>query len=115
MGAAQFDWTCSNLRQSNARWKVLGNQVMMAPLKAFGQVLNQDQWDGYPAERQKLWDTIMNHNITNDIVCSECQNASISFDGRLIAYQSRTNGTNFSDVFVKETFSRSVQCAASQP
>ena len=68
MGVPQFNWFCHNLQTSTAQWQIIGNQVMMAPLKALGQVLNPDQWDGYPAERQRLYDTLVQHNIKNFVV-----------------------------------------------
>jgi alkaline phosphatase D len=41
---------------------------MMAPLRALGLVLNTDQWDGYPAERNKIYSTILDNNIQNLVV-----------------------------------------------
>lgn len=40
---------------------------MMAPLKVFGVAVNGDQWDGYPAERDRVFNHILNNNI-NDVV-----------------------------------------------
>lgn len=100
MGTAQFDWTCQNLRQSTARWKVLGNQVMMAPLKAFGQVLNQDQWDGYPAERKKLWDTIMQYNVSNFVVLTGDIHTSWGHDLPLSNYNATTGANSVGVEFV---------------
>ncbi|MEY4927377.1 MAG: hypothetical protein RI894_1813 [Bacteroidota bacterium] len=100
MGIDQFSWTCNKLRQSTARWKVLGNQVMMAPLKAFGQVLNQDQWDGYPAERQKLWDTIITHNITNFVVLTGDIHTSWGHDLPLSGYVAATGANSVGVEFV---------------
>lgn len=80
MGNEQLTWFKGELSGSTARWKVIGNQVMIAPLHANlgtgDQVLNGDQWDGYPAERKRVLDHIMQNNIrdvvflTGDIHCS---------------------------------------------
>ena len=51
------------LRQSAARWKLLGQGVMFAQLKAVGApnaaggglFLNPDQWDGYQPSRDRLY------------------------------------------------------------
>jgi len=40
---------------------------MIAPLDAVGTALNGDQWDGYPAERKRVFDYIMQQNI-HDVV-----------------------------------------------
>jgi alkaline phosphatase D len=80
LGNDQLTWFKSQLSTSAAKWKVIGNQVMVAPLVANlgtgNQVLNGDQWDGYPAERKRVLDFIMQNQlknivfITGDIHCS---------------------------------------------
>ncbi len=67
MGAFQLQWFKNQLTGSTAKWKIIGNQVMIAPLTAFGLVLNGDQWDGYPVERKKIFDHIMQNNV-QDVV-----------------------------------------------
>lgn len=68
LGQDQLAWLIDGLENSTTRWNVLANQVMMAPLKALGQVVNTDQWDGYPVEREKIWNTIINQNVPNFVV-----------------------------------------------
>jgi alkaline phosphatase D len=68
LGYDQRQWLYSNLTSSSAKWKLLGQQVMVAPLTAFGIVVNDDQWDGYPAERDSLYDVITSNNIDNTVV-----------------------------------------------
>lgn len=68
LGPVQFSWLTNGLSNSTAQWKILGQQVMIAPLKAFGIPLNTDQWDGYPVERQNLLNYLVNNNIQNTVV-----------------------------------------------
>ncbi len=68
IGPQQFEWLTSGIRRDSARWIALGQQVMMAPLQAFGQVLNTDQWDGYPAQRRRLYDSLLLYSKNNLIV-----------------------------------------------
>jgi alkaline phosphatase D len=68
LGTEQFAWLSNELQNSTAQWKILGQQVMMAPLQVFGSVLNNDQWDGYNYERQQLYSLIQNNAINNVIV-----------------------------------------------
>ncbi|MCW5899362.1 MAG: alkaline phosphatase D family protein [Flavobacteriales bacterium] len=68
LGADQFEWLAGGMSGNMARWQVLGQQVMVAPLLAFGVPVNQDQWDGYPAERQRVYDHVMQNNIRNMVV-----------------------------------------------
>lgn len=65
LGAEQLEWFKSNLSQSDAQWKIIGNQVMVSPLRIFGNPLNEDQWDGYPAEREKILKHIEDNSIDN--------------------------------------------------
>ncbi len=68
LGTDQFNWLMQQLNDNTTQWKVLAQQVMIAPLRPFGLLLNEDQWDGYAAERQKIYDTIIANNIDNVVV-----------------------------------------------
>ena len=73
IGNEQMEWLKTELKNSTAKWKVLGQQVMMGNLKLFwqngnGVILNNDQWDGYEVDRKKLYDIILDNNIKNVIV-----------------------------------------------
>jgi len=61
LGPKQEAWLRKALRKSGARWKLLGQQVVMAQLRIplGGQTLvNRDAWDGYPAARRRLFSLI---------------------------------------------------------
>lgn len=75
LGPVQFSWLENNLKNSGCTWQLIGQQVMMAPLVippgAFGPepyIVNGDQWDGYPFERQRLYDFIRNDSIRNVVI-----------------------------------------------
>lgn len=70
LGDEELDWLKNELKNSTAKWKIIGQQVMMSNLTPFGIVLNNDQWDGYQADRKRLYDIILNNNIQNVIVLS---------------------------------------------
>jgi phosphodiesterase/alkaline phosphatase D-like protein len=40
--------------RSDARWKIVGNQLMIMPLTIGGLPITYDSWDGYGAERSEL-------------------------------------------------------------
>ncbi|MDW8235935.1 MAG: alkaline phosphatase D family protein [Bacteroidia bacterium] len=69
LGTAQREWLLQGLKTSPATWKLIGQQVMIAPLRftPFGTtlILNPDQWDGYAYERRRIMDTILSNNIQN--------------------------------------------------
>ncbi len=82
LGAQQQQWLLEQLQQSKATWKILANQVMMMQVEAqaLGFPTNLDAWDGYPAEREKLYSVIKSKGIKNlvvltgDIHCSWASN-----------------------------------------
>lgn len=80
LGTDQYGWLTSELKNSTAQWKVLGNQVVFAPITVFGIPINNDAWDGYPAERQNLLDSITQNNIENFTVITGDIHTSWAFD-----------------------------------
>lgn len=89
-GPDQHAWLVEELRSSNARWKLIGNPVMMAPMlmphRPAAQQLalqsstdpmswgpakpNTDTWDGYPAERRRLLGLIEAEEIEDVVFLS---------------------------------------------
>ena len=63
LGGDEEQWLFKLLRQSTAKWKLIGQGVMMAQLKLLGvanglqlsEYINNDQWDGYDPARQRLF------------------------------------------------------------
>ncbi len=68
LGADQRQWLFDQLSNAQAKCKVMGNQVMVAPLTIFNTPVNADQWDGYAADRSRLYDHVLNNNISNFVV-----------------------------------------------
>jgi len=76
LGADQEAWLLDQLRGSRARWRVLGQQVMLGQLKAQGLpnsegggvFLNGDQWDGYQAARARLLAALRDEALDNVVV-----------------------------------------------
>lgn len=55
LGADQEQWLKDTLAASTAKWRVIGQQVMMGQLTQF---LNTDAWDGYPKARARFLDVM---------------------------------------------------------
>lgn len=68
LGPEQMNWLKTQLLQSTAKWKIIGQQVMFGQLTPFGLTVNNDQWDGYVADRNEILDFIKSNNIDNVIV-----------------------------------------------
>jgi len=96
----QFNWLISGMKQSSAQWQVLGQQVMMAPLRVLGAPLNTDQWDGYPVQRQQLYDSVLINNIANMVVLSGDIHTSWANDLPLNGYNSSTGANSVGVEFV---------------
>jgi alkaline phosphatase D len=73
-GAEQERWLIEGLTGSSARWKAIGQQVMMAQLQirlpGAEPSYNNDQWDGYPLARQRLLEAIRDGGVENVVVLS---------------------------------------------
>lgn len=78
LGKEQEEWLEEKLSSSNARWKFLGQQVMIATMSAAVPTengepppvlpFNLDAWDGYPAARRRLLEMIHREKVNNLIV-----------------------------------------------
>jgi alkaline phosphatase D len=77
LGAAQESWLAAGLTRSTARWDFLAQQVMLtSTTRDFdGQgamvppdTVNSDCWDGYPAARDRLLNSVRAANLRNFVV-----------------------------------------------
>ncbi len=100
LGQTQYDWLTSGLGNSTAKWQVLGQQVMMGPLVVFGNPLNGDQWDGYPAERDKLHNYAIDNNIPNLVVLTGDIHTSWAMDLPMDNYDSGSGANSAGVEFV---------------
>ena len=96
----QFAWLTDGIRADSARWVVLGQQVMMAPLLAFGVILNTDQWDGYPAQRKRLYDFLVDEDVDNAVVLTGDIHTSWANDLPLAGYVPATGDSSVAVEFV---------------
>ena len=80
LGDAQEAWLVNRLRTTPAQWKLLGQGVMFAQLKAPGSnqatdpglyFINSDQWDGYEPARNRIYASLQGdatHAQVNNVV-----------------------------------------------
>ncbi|WP_433334575.1 alkaline phosphatase D family protein [Spirillospora sp. CA-294931] len=85
-GDAQMEWLKDELTASRARWRLVGNSVMISPvalgavaadllgplakllgIPSGGLAVNGDQWDGYTADRKELLTHLHDNKITNTV------------------------------------------------
>ena len=69
LGDAQLGWLIDGLRASQAQWKLIGQQMQVAPIQFDGRP-NNDGWDGYDSERRTLLGAIESSGIQNVVFLS---------------------------------------------
>jgi alkaline phosphatase D len=66
LGAKQKAWFKQALAGSPQTWKLWANEVMLMGLQTAPQMgVNNDQWDGYAAERRELLEFVLAQNVKN--------------------------------------------------
>lgn len=94
MSTTQFNWLVDNLKNSAARWKMIGNQVIFSDINVGFVASNprditairpfengfNDFWKGYPIQRNALIDSLKVLKINNTVFVSGDSHASWSFD-----------------------------------
>jgi alkaline phosphatase D len=99
LGADQRNWLFNDLNTSTSRWNILGQQVMVSPLTVFGSVLNIDQWDGYPADRSRLFSNFDQNKAKNIVVLTGDIHSAWANDLPLAGYgvlnRSKSAGVEF--------------------
>ena len=84
MGAAQEAWMFDQLRASQragTSWTLLGQQTMFSSITLPGtRPTNTDQWDGYPAQRDRVLDFVERERIRNLVILAGDAHSSWGFD-----------------------------------
>jgi alkaline phosphatase D len=103
LGQSQMAWFKQEITKP-ATWKIIGNQVMVSPMDISfmnlgnseisyyaGKIRNLDQWDGYPAEKRRVFDFIKSNYMNNIVFLTGDDHASFAYevieDNQLEDYQ----------------------------
>lgn len=70
LGEAQLRWLGTVLEGSDARWNLIGQQVLFSPVLTEVGLANPDQWDGYMDDRQAVLDLLARPEVRSPIVLS---------------------------------------------
>lgn len=101
IGPDQLAWLSSGMDTTTSLWKIMGQQVFFAPLEIpLVGPLNGDAWDGYIAERQRIYDTIMTKNIENVVVLTGDIHTAWANDLPLDNYDPQTGANSAGVEFV---------------
>ena len=83
LGLEQENWLYLNMKEGKrreAKWQILGQQVILAPFKGASATNSGDIWNGYASARDRLLDFIEDNNIENTVVLTGDYHASFAFD-----------------------------------
>lgn len=72
ISAKQEAWLKEQISSSTAKWRVIGNQVIVSLLQVTNtngskSIVNTDLWHGYPAGRERLMTFFRENNISNTV------------------------------------------------
>ena len=84
LGSKQLNWICNELKTSDAKWKILANQLAFTPFFIKGPLQLKSRfpssWDFYPWDRKHILDTVAKNNIKNFVVLSADAHVAMAFD-----------------------------------
>lgn len=73
LGSEQEQWLFGELAaaaEAHTAWQLIGQQVMFAPLWNHGRPYSTDQWDGYPAARQRVMEALERNGRDRTLILS---------------------------------------------
>ncbi|MBI5277055.1 MAG: alkaline phosphatase D family protein [Burkholderiales bacterium] len=71
LGAAQEQWLAARLAAASGGWNVIGQSTLFGlrdQRPGPGQLLWNDRWDGYPAARARLVQSLQKHEVRNFVM-----------------------------------------------
>jgi alkaline phosphatase D len=93
MGNQQFEWATQILKNSDTRWHLMGSQKMVGGwytrgidpgllnlVPNDGDVFDNGSWDGFDETRNRLYDTLIVHNIDNCLMLSGDAHITMAMD-----------------------------------
>ena len=82
LGKPQLDWFKTQLSQSDAIWKLIGNQVIFSDVSfaSYGWNKNMDAWDGYPVEKDNIIHYLIDDQIPNVVFLTGDTHSSWAFE-----------------------------------
>lgn len=90
LGPAQEEWLREGIARSGARWQILAQQVFLAPRPFPSGTLAMDTWDGYPAARARLLETLGGRDtvaLTGDVHSAWANELSLRPGDRPVAVE----------------------------
>jgi alkaline phosphatase D len=67
LGSAQEHWLDERLAEDAPRWSVIAQQTLFSPRRYPSGTRSADSWDGYPAARERLLQSLQRHPQRNTV------------------------------------------------
>ena len=82
LGEEQFRWMTRQLVRAQARWKIIGNQVIFTQLNIAREnmQMNMDAWDGYPYEQARFAKMLEINQFENIVFITGDTHSSWAFE-----------------------------------
>lgn len=77
LGADQEQWLAEAMERSTARWRLIGQQVMVGPYPVYW---SSDDWNGYPAARDRLLALLDEHAAKDSVLLTGDVHSSFAVD-----------------------------------
>jgi alkaline phosphatase D len=65
MGPEQLRWFNETIKNTRSTWKITGNQLMFSHFGILGIPFVLENWDGYPYERNQIFNNLESNKINN--------------------------------------------------
>jgi alkaline phosphatase D len=98
LGKQQADWLIESVVHAEAKWKLIGNQVIFSeykiPPKLGSYSKSTDMWNGYPVERSRILSAFQSDSVDGVIILTGDVHCSFSFDtiGKMQRHHLAQNG-----------------------
>lgn len=95
LGKQQADWLIESVVHAEAKWKLIGNQVIFSeykiPPKLGSYSKSTDMWNGYPVERSRILSAFQSDSVDGVIILTGDVHCSFSFDLRYNREDAKTS------------------------
>lgn len=95
LGKQQADWLIESVVNTDAKWKLIGNQVIFSeykiPPKLGSYSKSTDMWNGYPVERSRILSAFQSDSVDDVIILTGDVHCSFSFDLRYNREDAKTS------------------------
>ena len=98
LGEKQLNWFKNQLSDSDAIWKIIGNQVIFSPLdvsRVYETPVNFDAWDGYERERNSIASHLKDEEISNVVFVTGDTHTSWAFEVPVSTREYRVNQKSY--------------------